>query len=141
MDAHFRSFANTVLPVLAREDIGVLGMKSMGDGIILKSGTVTAIECLHYALTLPTSVAITGIDNMKVLDQAFDAARTFKLFSKDQLAKLLLRTAQAAQQGQYELFKTSKRCDTTAKTPEWMGRAPCAKSLLKSPAYFPVVAT
>jgi hypothetical protein len=121
MDAHFRSFANTVLPVLAREDIGVLGMKSMGDGIILKSGTVTAIECLHYALTLPTSVAITGIDNMKVLDQAFDAARTFKLFSKDQLAKLLLRTAQAAQQGQYELFKTSKRCDTTAKTPEWMG--------------------
>src|ERR1700731_175089 len=41
MDAHFRSFGQKVLPVLVKEGIGVLGMKSMGDGLILKSKTVT----------------------------------------------------------------------------------------------------
>src|SRR3954470_6517734 len=40
MDAHFRSFEHQVLPVLVREGMGVLGMKSMGSGDILKSGVV-----------------------------------------------------------------------------------------------------
>jgi len=60
MDAHYRSFEKLVLPNLVKQNIGVLGMKSMANGIILKSGTVTAAECLQYALTLPTSVVITG---------------------------------------------------------------------------------
>jgi len=47
MDAHYRSFARLVLPELVAQNIGVLGMKSMANGIILKSKTVTAIECLH----------------------------------------------------------------------------------------------
>src|SRR5947209_408302 len=67
MDAHFRSFARVVLPELVRQDIGVLGMKPMANGIILKSKTVTPIECLHYALNLPTSVVITGIDRPELL--------------------------------------------------------------------------
>jgi len=78
MDAHFRSFAQMVLPELVKQNIGVLGMKSMGDGVILKSKSVTAMECLHYALSLPTSVVITGIDKPEILDQAFEAAKTFK---------------------------------------------------------------
>src|SRR5438270_11666559 len=71
MDAHFRSFAQMVLPELVKQDIGVLGMKSMGDGVILKSKTVSPIECLHYALSLPTSVVITGIEKQEILDPAF----------------------------------------------------------------------
>ena len=67
MDAHFRSFQKHVLPVLVREGIGVLGMKPMGSGAILDSKTVTPTECLYYALTLPTSVVITGIDSEGVL--------------------------------------------------------------------------
>src|SRR5437899_11661240 len=69
MDAHFRSFEKHVLPVLVTEGIGVLGMKPMGDGLILKSKTVTPIECLHYAMTLPTSTVITGVDSLKILEQ------------------------------------------------------------------------
>src|SRR5688500_2576982 len=72
MDAHYRSFEKLVLPELVKQKIGVLGMKSMANGLILKSKTVTAIDCLHYALNLPTSVVITGIDSMEILDQAFD---------------------------------------------------------------------
>src|SRR6476469_4045215 len=55
MDAHFRSFAKLAVPEFVRQKIGVLGMKSMANGILLKSKTVTAIECLHYAINLPTS--------------------------------------------------------------------------------------
>jgi len=62
-DAHYRSFAKLVVPELVNKGIGILGMKSMGNGILLKSNTVTPIECLHYALNLPTSVVITGIDS------------------------------------------------------------------------------
>jgi len=82
MDARFRSFEKQVLPVLLKNDIGVLGMKSMGDPYILRSNTVSPIECLHYSMNLPTSTVITGIDSMEILDQAFEAVRTFKPMSQ-----------------------------------------------------------
>jgi predicted aldo/keto reductase-like oxidoreductase len=121
MDAHFRSFERAVLPKLVQNKIGVLGMKAMGDQIILKSNTVKPIECLHYAMNLPTSTVITGIDSMEILNQAFEAARTFKPMSQAQTAALLKKTAKVAAKGQYELFKTSDRFDGTAKNPEWLG--------------------
>src|SRR5207248_7366404 len=81
MDAHYRSFEKLVLPELVKRKIGVLGMKPLANGLILRSKTVTAIECLHYALTLPTSVVITGCDSIKILEQALDVARTFRPMS------------------------------------------------------------
>jgi len=121
MDAHFRSFEHQVVPRLVKGGIAVLGMKSMGDGLVLKSGTVSAIECLHYALNLPTSVVITGCESMERLDQAFEAVRTFHQLSRAEVQKLLHKTQQAAMTGRYELFKTSNRFDGTARHPEWMG--------------------
>jgi diketogulonate reductase-like aldo/keto reductase len=121
MDAHYKSFGQQVLPVLVKEEIGVLGMKPLGSGSILESKTATALECLHYALNLPTSVVITGIDSMKILEQAFEAARTFRTMTKQQVAQLLDRTAGAASAGKYELFKTSTRFDGTTQHPEWLG--------------------
>jgi aryl-alcohol dehydrogenase-like predicted oxidoreductase len=121
MDAHFRSFTKLVLPKLVQEEIGVLGMKSMGDSIILKSGAVTAPECLRYALSLPTSVVITGIDSMKILQQAFDVLRGFRPMNQEEVAALLAKTAPVAAQGKYELFKTSAHFDSTAHHPEWLG--------------------
>ena len=121
MDAHFRSFTHEVVPRLVKEKIAVLGMKSMGDGNVLKSGTVTPIECLHYALSLPTSVVINGCESMERLDQAFEAARTFKPMTQAEMAKLLEKTKQAALTGKYEPFKTTSQFDGTAHHPEWMG--------------------
>lgn len=120
MDAHFRSFQHEVLPVLVRDKIGVLGMKSMGSGDILKSQVVTPIECLHYALNLPTSVVITGVDSMKILDQALAAAASFQPLSEQAVASLLAKTAPAAANGEYELFKTSEKYDSTAKEPQYL---------------------
>jgi aryl-alcohol dehydrogenase-like predicted oxidoreductase len=123
MDAHFRSFGRMVLPVLVREGIGVLGMKSMGDGLILKSKTVTPVECLHYAMTLPTSTVITGIDSLKILEQDLESVKTFRPLTEEQVAALLARTAGAASEGRFERFKTTNGFDGTAKNPNWLGAA------------------
>jgi aryl-alcohol dehydrogenase-like predicted oxidoreductase len=121
MDAHFDSFAQRVVPVLVEQDIGVLGMKPMGDPFILVSGTVTAIECLHYAMNLPTSVVITGCDSLPVLEQALRAARTFRPLSEAEVEALLNRTAHAARDGKYELYKTTHHFDGTYQNPQWLG--------------------
>ena len=124
MDAHYRSFGNQVVPELVKLKIGILGMKSMANGILLKSKTVTPVECLHYALSLPTSVVITGIDSMEILDQAFAAAKSFHPLSDDEREAILRKTRDAAAKGEFEPFKTSSIFDGTAENPEWLGEEP-----------------
>jgi aryl-alcohol dehydrogenase-like predicted oxidoreductase len=121
MDAHFRSFTKEVMPVALKQGIGILAMKTFGDPFILNSNTVQPIEALHYGLTQPVSVVITGIDNTQTLDQAFEAVRTFKPLDQAQISSLLARTATAASEGKYELFKTTNHFDGTAKNPKWLG--------------------
>jgi len=121
MDAHFNSFEKKVLPVLLKNNIGVLGMKPMGDHIILESKTATPVECLHYAMNLPTSVVITGCDSLPILQQALQAARSFQPMNSSQVAALLAKTAKAAEAGQFELYKTSHEFDGTYANPQWLG--------------------
>lgn len=96
-------------------------MKSMGDGIILKSRVASAAECLRYALSLPTSVVITGIDSVKILKQAFDVMQDFRPMTQEEVDSVLSRTASVAADGKFELFKTSAHFDSTAHHPEWLG--------------------
>ena len=124
MDAHYRSFEKMVLPKLVKQDIGVLAMKTLANGMILKSNTVSAIECLQYAMNLPTSVVITGCESMEDLEQALTAVRTFQPMSDEQVKNLLSKTAQAAAHGEFELFKTTSVYDGTATHPEWLGEEP-----------------
>ena len=125
MDAHFRSFTHKVVPELVRQHIGLLAMKTFGDHHILdhvlQTGLATPIEMLHYSMSLPTSVVITGIDTMQVLDQALEAARTFEPMNQSRMTALLNRTRVAAADGAYELFKTTNQFDSTAKNPQWLG--------------------
>ena len=124
LDAHYRSFQKQVLPLLVKEGIGVLGMKSMGSGVLRKTKLVSPIECLHYALTLPTSVVITGIDSMKILEQAFQAIATFKPLNRTEVATLLRKTREVASRGEYELFKTTSPIRFHGTTPEMAGLTP-----------------
>jgi aryl-alcohol dehydrogenase-like predicted oxidoreductase len=101
MDAHFRSFEKLVVPVAVQKGMGILGMKSMGAGIILDSKAVTAVECLTYAMNLPTSVVITGCETMGVLD----------------------KTRELAKDGKFERFKVSTQFDGTQKNPKWLEKA------------------
>jgi aryl-alcohol dehydrogenase-like predicted oxidoreductase len=122
MDAHFRSFAHQVLPYLIEHGIAVLGMKAFADSVLLKSGApIAPIEYLHYALNLPTSVVITGMQSQRDLDQAFEAVGTFQPMDKARVAELLSRSRPYALEGKYELFKTSATFDGTAKNADWLG--------------------
>lgn len=130
MDAHYRSFAQLVVPQAMKRKIGVLGMKCFGSGVILKSNAVQPLDCLHYSLNVPVSVQITGIDKPEVLEQAFQAVKQFKPMDEAQVAAILSKSEEAALQGKYELFKTSTHFDSTIKHPEWLGgETPEVKSL------------
>jgi predicted aldo/keto reductase-like oxidoreductase len=120
-DAHFRSFQRGVLPELTKMGIAVLGMKPMGDGLLLKSGAVKAPECLRYALSLPASTVITGCESLEVLNQAIQVARTYTPMSTEEMQALLARTESYALSGKFELFKTTANFDGTAQNPTWLG--------------------
>jgi aryl-alcohol dehydrogenase-like predicted oxidoreductase len=121
LDAHFRSFEKNVVPKLVAQGIAVLGMKPLAEGEIPRSGVVSAIEALHYAMSLPTTVVITGCETMERLDQALEAAKTFKAMSGADKVALLAKTRELALTGKLEKFKTSNVFDGTARNPQWMG--------------------
>ena len=121
MDAHYNSFEKKVLPVLVKHNIGVLGMKPLGDKIILNSKTATPVECLHYAMNLPTSVVITGCDSLDILHQAIQAATSFKPMASSEVSTLLAKTAPAAAKGEFEQYKTTQNFDGTYHNPQWLG--------------------
>jgi predicted aldo/keto reductase-like oxidoreductase len=121
MDAHYESFGKKVLPVLVKNEIGVLGMKPMGAGLLLQSKTLTPVECLHYAMSLPTSVVITGCESVANVEQALNVVRNFKPLTQSESAALLAKTAEAARNGQYEGYKTTTNFDGTTHNPQWLG--------------------
>jgi aryl-alcohol dehydrogenase-like predicted oxidoreductase len=125
MDAQFRSFQHLVLPVLLSKGIGPLAMKTFGSGpiveAVVKDGTVNPIELLHYSMTLPVSVVITGMDQLDKVDQAREAARTFQPMTHEQIVDLLQRVRPIALAGTTEKFKISAFFDGTAKNPDWLG--------------------
>jgi aryl-alcohol dehydrogenase-like predicted oxidoreductase len=121
MDAHFRSFASEVIPVALQQGTAVLAMKTFGDPFILDSKTIEPVEALHYSLTQPVSVVITGIDSMPVLEQALTAVRSFKPMTQEQVTALLDRTREAATDGRFELYKTTPHFDGTEANPKWLG--------------------
>ncbi|KYF56892.1 aldo/keto reductase [Sorangium cellulosum] len=123
LDPHYRSFEKNVLPALTQQGIGVLGMKPFASGEIAKTGAVSPMDCLHYPMSLPTSVVITGCDSMGILKQAIKAAYTFQPLSSQRVSEILARTAPLGAKGEHEQFKTTERFDGTTKNPHWMTSA------------------
>jgi len=121
MDAHFDSFTTKVLPVARKHNMGILGMKPMGSGVLLQSNTATPVEFLHYAMSLPVSLTITGCDSMQILNQALTLARNFQPMPHEAMTTLLAKTATAAVAGQYEKYKTSTMFDGTVHNPQYLG--------------------
>jgi aryl-alcohol dehydrogenase-like predicted oxidoreductase len=124
LDAHYRSFAKEIIPLAQAEGIGVLGMKSLGAGLILESGAASALECLRYAMSVPgISVTITGCDSAGVLEQALFLGANFAPMTGEEQAKLLARTAPQAQNGKWEKFKTTQDFDGTEQHKQWLTSA------------------
>jgi len=121
MDAHFESFVHKVMPALVADKVGIQTMKPIGGGIILQSNTVSAPDCLRFAMSRPTDVVITGCDSLEIVNQALNTARNFKPMNQGEIASLLAKTESAAAQGKFELYKTSQNFDGTTHNPQWLG--------------------
>ncbi len=121
LDAHYDSFAEKVLPILVENGIGALGMKPLAAGALAHNDRVTPTECLHYAMSLPVSVVITGCESLPVLQQALDAARSFRPMTAEERSALLARTAESGEGGQVEGYKTGVAFDATSRNPDWLG--------------------
>jgi aryl-alcohol dehydrogenase-like predicted oxidoreductase len=121
LDAHYDSFKKKVLPLALKENIGVLAMKPFASGILMQTKTVTAMECLQYAMNLPVSVVITGCESLPILQQALDAARSYKPMSEEERAALLAKTKKAGSDGKFEPYKTQTMYDGTDHNPQWLG--------------------
>ena len=106
-DYHYRSFQNLVLPVAVERKIGVIGMKPLASGIVVKTKAVDPIEALHYALNQPVSTVVTGCDSLEILEQAIRAVVTFKPLTATELASLRERSKPFGLTGQNEPFKTT----------------------------------
>ena len=110
-DASFRSFEREVLPELLRRRIAAIGMKSLGDGRMVKQKAVRPQDALHYAMSLPVVTTISGIDSMRVLKQNVAVASGFKQLSPRQMEALRSRVRDGAEDGRFELYKTSAMHD------------------------------
>ncbi|MBE0446602.1 MAG: aldo/keto reductase [Actinobacteria bacterium] len=120
LDAHYNSFEKRVLPVLLERNIGVLGMKPLSAGMLFETGTVSAIEALHYVMNLPVDVVITGVETRRDLSQAVEAASSFIELNDEEVEDILSRTESVAQTGEFELYKITHRHDGTIIHPEWL---------------------
>ncbi len=111
-DATFRSFEARVLPELTRRGIAPLGMKSLGgSGEMVSQGGVRVEDALRYAMSLPVATTISGMNSLAILHQNLAIAKGFLPFSDAEMASLREQCKEAAADGRYELFKTTKKYD------------------------------
>ena len=111
-DASFHSFEQQVLPELNRRGIAALGMKPIcGHGAPVQKGVLTGEEALRYAMSLPVTTTITGIDKPEVLQQALKVAQGFEPLQPSAMQSLRDRCRQYAADGRFELYKLSLQFD------------------------------
>ena len=112
LDAHYRSFQKKVLPECVRRGIGVVGMKSLGAGQIVRDLGLSPQMCRRYALSLPISLSACGIQTRENLRQDLAIARDFKPMTPAEMAAFQDQTKAAGSKGQYERFKTTRGFDS-----------------------------
>jgi uncharacterized protein len=123
MDAHHDSFQDVIFPIAQQQETAVLAMKTFGDTFILDSHVAQPIEMLHYSMSQPVAVVITGCDRLPILQQALDAVRTYQPIPPAGQQTLLARSAAIGQTGKTERYKVSTHFDSTVQNPQWLTQA------------------
>lgn len=110
-DAHHKSFQKHVLPILVKRKIGVIAMKTMASGYVLRSQTATPEEALKYVWSQPVSTIVSGMESEQLLEANVALARAFEPMNPEAQAELLAKTKAAALTGDFEPFKTAPNYD------------------------------
>jgi uncharacterized protein len=102
-DAHEDGFQKLVLPEARKQGLAPLAMKTLGGNAkSIKDGLVTSEECLRYALSLPVTTVVSGIDTMEWLQRNARVAATFKPLSQSETAELAQR---CSSKKEYEYYR------------------------------------
>jgi len=111
LDPHFKSFQKHVLPILVKRKIGVIAMKTLASGYVLRTNVTAPEEALSYVWSQPVSTVVSGMDSTELLETNVALARDFRRMSSNEQATLLERTKEAGLTGKFEPFKTAPNFD------------------------------
>ena len=88
-----KSFEQTTLPVARDKGMGIIAMKTLGAGSILRNKAATAESCLRYVWSLPVSTAIVGCQEVAQVEANLATARAAKPLSAAHMGRLRLDLA------------------------------------------------
>lgn len=108
-DPSYKSFILNVMPALTERNMGIIAMKTLANGGFFGStthmqngdlprivpGTVSVKEAMHFAWSLPVSVALTGAHDVDMLNEKIDLARSFRSMSEEERLALVERVGSA----------------------------------------------
>lgn len=113
LDAHYRSFQREILPILNERQIGCIGMKSLGgEGQLITEAGLTPYQCRAYAMSLPVSTLVSGIQSLENLRQDLEIARNFQQMTDEQMRELQDQVRDMSQDGRLEWFKSTQFYDS-----------------------------
>jgi aryl-alcohol dehydrogenase-like predicted oxidoreductase len=122
-DPSYESFILKTLPLLMKKDVGVLAMKTLGNGGLLGGtrggvkgdpvGTGRAVvpelvsvrEAHRFALSLPVAAIVSGSNDLKQLADNLDTAKNFQPLSAIERETLIAACAEHGKTGEMEFYK------------------------------------
>ncbi|MDN5210514.1 aldo/keto reductase [Fulvivirgaceae bacterium BMA12] len=119
-DPNYKSFINNVLPTLVEKEVGVLAMKTLSNGGFfggtshfeggknpkIVPNVVSVKEAIHFVWSLPVSTLITGANDVPMLQEKIDLAKSFKKMNDNARMELVERVGNANLDGaKVEFYK------------------------------------
>jgi aryl-alcohol dehydrogenase-like predicted oxidoreductase len=105
-DVHFHSFLADSAPLANQRNVGIIGMKIVARGRLIRDGVADSIaQLLRYAVSQPITTAIVGFDSVAQLEEAVDVVRDFVPMPEEEQTALTERTASVARESNW--FKRS----------------------------------
>jgi hypothetical protein len=113
VDATFEfSFERVVLPELHRRGMAVLGMKPIGGTAgAVKKGVVSAEEMLRYAISLPVTTTIAGMDKPEIVEHHLRVAQNFQPMGRQEMQAVRDSLRLYAADARFEPYKVSLQFD------------------------------
>lgn len=118
------SFIEEAVPQMLKYKMGILAMKTLADGRFFarkemngkvkwksENPVIPAVlsieECIHFALSLPVSVLITGAEVPEYVEEKAAMVRRFSSLHESQRQELIDKVADFADEGKIEYYKNS----------------------------------
>lgn len=111
LDASYRSFERHVLPETIRRGAAAIGIKPIAGGGLSQAKGIKPEDSLRYAMSLPTSSVICGMDSTAMLRKNLKVATNFRAFHAGEMDALRQKARSVAGDGRAERYKSTQDHD------------------------------